>query len=84
MGKFIYTIEKGSNGGHIWVYHNDGKTEKEEGEYLLNLFSEEELREALVKYKKNSVYVPEDDKELINEGKRLADKLGLQALTLPD
>lgn len=82
MGKFIYTIEKGCNNGYIWVYRNDGEIRKEVGD-LLNLFNEEELMEVLAKFPKSAVYVPEDDKELINEGKRLADKLGLQGLTLP-
>lgn len=83
MGKFIYTIEKLNNKGHIWVFRNDGETKKEDG-ILLNFFDEEELVEALTKFSKSCVYVPEDDEELINEGKRLAEKLGLQALTLPD
>ena len=31
MGKFIYTIEKLNNKGHIWVFRNDGETKKEDG-----------------------------------------------------
>lgn len=80
MGKFVYTIEKLDNSGHIWIFRNDGECEKSEQGVLLNFTSEQDLLDALAEFRKSGVWVVEDDPELIEEGKRLSKLLGIQLL----
>lgn len=76
MGKFYYTIEKGSNNGIIDIY--DGELEVKEENGLLNFSNESELLEALKSYKKGAIMVLSENQKAIEAGKRLAEKLNLQ------
>ena len=76
MGKFYYTIEKGSNNGIIDIY--DGELEVKEENGLLNFSNESELLEALKTYKKGAIMVLSENQKAIEAGKRLAEKLNLQ------
>ena len=76
MGKFYYTIEKGSNSGIIDIY--DGELEVKEENGLLNFSNENELLEALKTYKKGAVMVLSENPKAVEAGKRLAEKLNLQ------
>ncbi|MBQ3824843.1 MAG: hypothetical protein II811_01765 [Spirochaetaceae bacterium] len=78
MEKFIYRINKLNDNGFIWIYQNDGKTKREEDDFFLNFFNEAELLEGLAKHKKGAVFVVDENDEMIAEGKRLSEKLGLQ------
>ena len=76
MGKFYYTIEKGSNNGIIDIY--DGELEVKEENGLLNFSNESELLEAMKSYKKGAIMVLSENQKAIEAGKRLAEKLNLQ------
>lgn len=80
MNKFIYTIEKLNNNGHIWIYKNDGDFEKSEQGIVLSFTNEQDLLNALTEFKKSVVWIVEDDSELIEEGKRLSKLLGIQLI----
>lgn len=80
MSKFIYTIEKLNNNGHIWIYKNDGDCEKSEHGIMLSFTNEQDLLKALTEFKKSGIWIVEDDSELIEEGKRLSKLLGIQLI----
>lgn len=83
MNKFIYTIEKLNNNGHIWIYKNYGDCEKSEQGIMLSFTNEQDLLNALTEFKKSGIWIVEGDSELIEEGKRLSKLLGIQ-LIAPD
>lgn len=80
MSKFIYTIEKLNNNGHIWIYKNDEDCEKPEQGIMLSFTNEQDLLNALTEFKKSGIWIVEDDSELIEEGKRLSKLLGIQLI----
>lgn len=80
MSKFIYTIEKLNNNGHIWIYKNDEDCEKSEQGIMLSFTNEQDLLNALTDLKKSGIWIVEDDSELIEEGKRLSKLLGIQLI----
>lgn len=80
MNKFIYTIEKLNNNGHIWIYKNYGDSEKPEQRIMLSFTNEQDLLNALTEFKKSGIWIVEDDPELIEEGKRLSKLLGIQLI----
>lgn len=80
MNKFIYTIEKLNNNGHIWIYKNDRDSEESEQEIMLSFTNEQDLLNALTEFKKSGIWVVEDDSELLEEGKRLSKLLGIQLI----
>lgn len=80
MNKFIYTIEKLNNNGHIWIYKNYGDCEKSEQGIMLNFTNEQDLLNTLTEFKKSGIWIVEDDPGLLEEGKRLSKLLGIQLI----
>ena len=80
MSKFIYTIEKLNNNGHIWIYKNYRDCEKSEQGIMLSFTNEQDLLNTLTEFKKSGIWIVEDDPELLEEGKRLSKLLGIQLI----
>lgn len=67
-----------SNCGYIEVFKgNQSDLQDENSEDILVLYSEKDLLEALKVYKKGSVFIIDDDSELVTEARRLAERLNL-------
>lgn len=47
---------------------------------MLSFINEQDLLNALTEFKKSSVWIVEDDSELIEEGKRLSKLLSIQLI----
>lgn len=76
--KFTYMLTPYSNCGYIEVFKGDqSDMQDENNKDVLVLCSEEDLLEAFKVYTKGSIFIIDDDPELVAEAKRLAEKLNL-------